>query len=103
MLRNEMCLNIIVFAATIIMVSLTGFAKFGTVQGQADSTSLTPEQKAEMCDPSNPKLNFVNGTESEICGIPKTPTSATSAESTTTGTDTEAETPSILPTPSDEG
>src|SRR5918911_3099112 len=93
MLRNEMCLNIIVivstiFAATIIIVALTGFAKFGTAQGQADSTSLTSDQKAAMCDPSNPKLNFVNTTESHICGIPKTiksPANASSSANTMTG------------------
>src|ERR671932_2938798 len=105
MLRNEMCLNIIVivsafFAATIIMVSLTGFAKFGTAQGQADSTSLTPEQKAAMCDPSNPKLNFINGTESRICGIPKTIKNATSTTANATTTSSENNTsssPAILP------
>jgi hypothetical protein len=36
---------------------------------------------------SNPKLNFVNSTESEICGIPKTPTNQTNS------------TPSATPTP----
>jgi hypothetical protein len=24
-----------------------------------------------MCDPNNPKLAFVNSTESEVCGLPK--------------------------------
>ena len=104
MLRNEMCLNIIVivstiFAATIIMVTLTRFANFGIgfVQGQTDSTSATSDQKAVICDPNNPKLNFVNTTESKICGIPKTPTAAIN---NTTGTETAA--PSVVPTPSDE-
>jgi hypothetical protein len=82
-----------IFAATI--VTLTGFGNFGIAQGQVNSTSeLTPEQKATICDPSNPKLNFVNTTESRICGIPKTPTNTTSAN-TTTGT----EAPSVVPTP----
>jgi hypothetical protein len=82
-----------ILAATI--VTLTGFGNFGIAQGQVNSTSeLTPEQKAAICDPSNPKLNFVNTTESRICGIPKTPTNTTSAN-TTTGT----EAPSVVPTP----
>ena len=107
MLRNKISLNIIVivstiFAATIIIVALTGFAKFGTAQGQADSTSLTSDQKAAMCDPSNPKLNFVNTTESHICGIPKTVKPSISSNPTT-GTDTETAAPSVVPTPSDEG
>jgi hypothetical protein len=40
-----------------------------------------------MCDPNNPKLKFVNGTESEICGIPKTiksPANATTSPENTT-------------------
>ena len=47
-------------------------------------------------DPSNPKLNFVNTTESRICAIPKTPTNTTSSTAnTTTGT----EAPSVVPIP----
>lgn len=64
-----------IFAVTI--ATLTGFANFGIgiAQGQANSTSsLTPQQKAAMCNPNNPKINFVNSSESEICGIPPTPT-----------------------------
>jgi hypothetical protein len=83
-----------IFAATI--VTLTGFGNFGIAQGQVNSTSeLTPEQKAAICDPNNPKIvSFVNTTESRICGIPKTPTNTTTAN-TTTGT----EAPSVVPTP----
>ena len=36
------------------------------------STTISPELKAKMCDPSNPSLKVVNTTESTICGIPKT-------------------------------
>src|SRR6188472_3250660 len=32
---------------------------------------VSPEIKAQMCDPNNPKLEFVNSTESEVCGLPK--------------------------------
>jgi hypothetical protein len=63
----------VIIILTAAIVTLTGFGIFGNnAQGQGN---LTAEQKAAMCDPSNPKLKFVNGTESEICGIPKTPTS----------------------------
>ena len=34
--------------------------------------TVSPELKSKMCDPNNPKLRFVNTTESNICGIPKT-------------------------------
>ena len=77
MLRGkEAPLSIIIILSTTIfavtMVILTRFETIGTAQGQASRTLLTPEQKAAMCNPDNPKLKFVNGTESRICGIPKT-------------------------------
>ena len=102
MLRNKISLNIIVivstiFAATMIIVALTGF---GTAQGQADSTSLTSDQKAAMCDPND---SFVNSTESEICGVPKTIKPSISSSNQTSGIDTETAAPSVVPTPSDEG
>ena len=37
-----------------------------------DSSVISPEVKAKMCDPSNPALKVVNTTEAHICGIPKT-------------------------------
>src|SRR2546429_3063515 len=37
----------------------------------AGTTTILPELKAQMCDPNNPKLEFVNSTESEVCGLPK--------------------------------
>src|ERR671930_2168677 len=87
----------IILAATI--VTLTEFGNFGIAQGQAN---LTAEQKAAMCDPNNPKLNFVNGTESRVCGIPKTLTSPANASSanTTTGAEAPSSTsiaPSVVP------
>jgi hypothetical protein len=36
------------------------------------STTISPEIKAKMCDPSNPDLKIINTTESRICGIAKT-------------------------------
>src|ERR1043166_8644122 len=86
----------IVLVAT--MITFTGFGISGVAHGQATNTSssLTPQQKAAICDPNNPKLNFVNTTESKICGIPTTPTNTTSsaaANTTTTG----SEAPSVTP------
>ena len=86
----------IVFAATI--VTITGFGIFSVAHGQGSNSttsSLTPQQKAAMCDPSNPKLNFVNSTESKLCGIPK---SVKSNMSNTTTSPSSA--PSVVPTPS---
>ena len=39
-------------------------------QGQ-NSHGLTPEQIKQFCRPDNPRLKFVNSTESEICGLSK--------------------------------
>jgi trimeric autotransporter adhesin len=36
------------------------------------TTTISPELKAKMCDPSNPSLKVVNTTEARICGIAKT-------------------------------
>jgi choline-glycine betaine transporter len=82
---------VIILTATI--VTLTGFGIFGNnAQGQGNLTkgnvTLTPEQVASICNPDNPKLNFVNTTESKICGIPKTITNMTSANMTTANTTT---------------
>jgi hypothetical protein len=35
------------------------------------SNTISPEEKLQMCDPNNPKLKFVNTTESKVCGLPK--------------------------------
>ena len=72
---------VIILAATEITLDKLG--KSAIAQGQEN---ITEEQKAAMCDPNNPKLKFVNGTESRICGIPKTiknTTSTTTANMTT--------------------
>jgi hypothetical protein len=83
----------IVVTATMI-ITLTGFGIFGSnAQGQGNLTkgnvtignvTLTPQQVAAVCDPNNPKLNFVNTTESKLCGIPKTITNTTSSANMTT-------------------
>jgi hypothetical protein len=64
-----------------------------TASSPSTTTTISPELKAKMCDPSNPSLEVVNTTESHICGIPKTvkpslpaatpPTSAVSSSTVT--------------------
>jgi hypothetical protein len=94
-------ITIIILAASIVSIALIEFGNFRIAQGQGNnitSSLLTPEQKAAMCDPNNPKLNFVNTTESRICGIPKTPTNTTTpAANKTTGTETPPPGTSIAP------
>jgi hypothetical protein len=66
------------FTGTLVAVSIIlEFGAFGVAQGQesiapispSDSQSTTALQSG-MCDPSNPKLKFVNTTESKACGLP---------------------------------
>ena len=50
----------------IIITGVVGLANFDISQGQ----QITSEQRTQIYDPDNPKLKFVNSTESEImCGI----------------------------------
>ena len=88
-------LTMVIIILTSAIVTLTGFGIFGNnAQGQGNLTkgnvtignvTLTPQQVAAICDPNNPKLNFVNTTESKLCGIPKTiqNTTSTTANITT--------------------
>jgi hypothetical protein len=48
------------------------------------SSTISPQEKSKLCDPNNPKLRFVNTTESHICGIPKTTKNVTTTTATTT-------------------
>jgi hypothetical protein len=63
----SMLTTAIILASAI--VTLTEIGKIVSAQGQGNLTAgnitLTPEQKAAVCDPSNPKLNIVNTTESK--------------------------------------
>ncbi|MFL6345507.1 MAG: hypothetical protein ACJ71A_08695 [Nitrososphaeraceae archaeon] len=58
-----------VFSASIIYAQQSSSPPAGS---SLSSTTISPELKAKMCDPSNPSLKVANTTESTICGIPKT-------------------------------
>jgi hypothetical protein len=90
-----MSITTIIAASIVSVISITEFGNFGVAQGQLSnstlsSLSLTLQQKAAMCNPNNPKLKFVNSTESKVCSIPPTPTNmtmtTTPAANTTTST-----------------
>ena len=74
-----MSITTIIAASIILVILITEFENFGIVQSQLSNTtsSLTPPQKAAMCNPNNPKLKFVNSTGSKICRIPRTSTNDT--------------------------
>ena len=86
--KGPMSITIIISATIFIstMVLLTMFKTMASAQGQGIPT-LTPEQKAAMCNPNNPKLKVVNGTESKICGIPKTIKNTTATGNMITGSE----------------
>jgi hypothetical protein len=89
--------TILAVSVVVVVVALTQFGIFGIAQGQVNITSLTPEQKAAICNPNNPKLKVVNTTESKICGIPVTVKPPTNATSAATNTTTGTEAPSAVP------
>ena len=115
------------FSISAVLSVLTGLMLFGvwgniqvyaqpssSVPAADSSSTVSPQVKAIMCDPSNPGLKVVNTTEAHICGIPKTvkpslssSTAPTPAVSSTTTATQQTTKPSLnpievinLPTPS---
>ena len=77
-----MSTTIIIAASIVLVTSITEFGNVSVAFGQGSNStsslpSLTPQQKAAMCNPNNPKLNFVDSTESKVYGIPPTSTNTT--------------------------
>ena len=68
----------LMIAAVITTIIIIGIETFNVGHAQL----ITPQEKAQFCNPNNPKLKFVNSTESKICGIPTTSTNATNATTT---------------------
>jgi hypothetical protein len=84
-------ISITIIFASMVLVTFPEFRSSAIAQGQGSnmtSPSLTPEQKAAMCDPND---KFVNDTESSVCGIPPTPTNTTTTSSDAANTTTGAE------------
>jgi hypothetical protein len=70
-----------VFTIIASVIAASTVMEFGSYSS-SEAQQISPEEKAKMCNPDNPSLNFVNSTESEICGIPaSTPSSNTSSPS----------------------
>jgi hypothetical protein len=79
-----------VLAASIVsLVALTESGSVSIAQGQANLTSLTPDQKASICYPND---THINTTESRICGKPITPSGTSSANNTSSSI-----LPSVIP------
>jgi hypothetical protein len=82
-----MSTTMIIAASIVLVTSITEFGNVSDAFGQGSNStsslpSLTPQQKAAMCNPNNPKLNFVNSTESKVCDIPPTSTNTTTKTTT---------------------
>ena len=54
--------RLVATALVMIITAVVGLANFDVSQAQ----QFTPEQRTQMCDPTTPKLNFVNSTELEM-------------------------------------
>ena len=72
----------IIAATLVLVITITKLENFGIAHGQVNSTSLTPEQKAAICNTSD---NSINTTESKICGVPVTVKPHLNSSNMTTG------------------
>ena len=88
-----MKLSAVVLVMTIITV--LGSVNFDASQAQ----QISPEQKAKMCNPNNPRLNFVNSTESKICGIPESVKNQTTTATNNSSTNSAPQTIAPLARP----
>jgi hypothetical protein len=66
----------------VIVMTITEIGNFGIAHGQVNITSLTPQQKAAICNPND---KSINATESKICGVPVTVESHPNSSNMTTG------------------
>jgi hypothetical protein len=71
---------ILQFSMMILALFIVTTSQVKAQQGQ-DSHGLTSEQVKQFCRSDNPRLNFVNHTESEICGLPESTTSTPTSNS----------------------
>jgi hypothetical protein len=72
----------IIAASIVLSITITELGNFGIAHGQVNITSLTPQQKAAICNPND---KSINATESKICGVPVTVESPSNSSNMTTG------------------
>jgi hypothetical protein len=70
-IHQQLMLTAVVLLLIMTAVVIIGFRLSNIAHGQVTPETITPQQKAIMCDPNNPKLHFVNSTESVVCGLPQ--------------------------------
>jgi hypothetical protein len=82
-----------VFTIIASVIAASTVMEFGSYSS-SEAQQISPEEKAKMCNPDNPSLNFVNSTESEICGIPaSTPASNSSSSPSSSPSQSESSPP----------
>ena len=66
-----MSITTIIRVSIVLVIQIREFENVGSAQGQVSNSksSVTPQRKAAMYSLNNPKLKFVNFTESKICDI----------------------------------
>ena len=84
-------------ASTVLEIGIIN-ASQAQVTPSPTNTTISPALKSKLCDPNNPKLRFVNTTESNICGLPKSIKNITTT-TTTTPTPKPISPPSSSPRP----
>ena len=71
-IHQELIFTAVIIIGLIMTAVITiGFSLSNVAHGQVTPETITSQQKAIMCDPNNPKLHFVNSTESAVCGLPQ--------------------------------
>ena len=77
-----MSITTIIRVSIVLVIQITEFENVGSAQRQVSNSksSITPQRKAAMYSLNNPKLKFVNFTESKIRDITPTPTNNISSE-----------------------
>lgn len=83
MASSSSSLFTIVVVIVVVVVASSVLLEIGIINVSYAQVAAKPGQNP-MCDPNNPKLKFVNTTESHVCGIPKTPLAITTNSTTPT-------------------
>src|SRR3954471_479159 len=93
---------ILQFSMMILALFIVTTNQVKAQQGQ-NSHGLTPEQVKQFCRPDNPRLSFVNSTESEICGLPKSTPSTPALNSSGSSSGTSSPSSPLFPSSSSSG
>jgi len=80
-LMNKLITRSTVIKVVVALTITVIIAQIETVS-ISQAQQMSAEEKKSFCNPNNPRLKFVNSTESKLCGIPATPSPSPSANTT---------------------